>query len=192
MMYSKIMKVWLSREDGRFIDIDLPTSIENIQNTISWLTEGCANNSVYISDYDYLIPRLSYQDEKQMDLVNQFTSVFELNNKISNIMDSCNPEAAIALLIADMMRSEDLNSVENIDFYIQKFDPVKLDEDIFNYNPICEEEYYWYILDVSHPSLSDTISSTNAEPYFDVRKFVKDMVLGDATVTSTGYLVWHF
>lgn len=192
MIYTKLMKVWLSREDGCYIDIDLPTNPAYINNAICSLTEGCPNKSVYISDYEYLIPHLSYEDGEQMHLVDQFTSIFDLNKKLNNIMDSYSPESAIALLIADMMRSEDLNSVENIDFYIGRYEPVPLDPDIFNYNPKCEEEYYWYILDVSHPNLSDTISSTNAEVYFDVRKFVNDMVLGSATVTSTGYLVWHF
>lgn len=188
----KLIKVYLSTENGGNKEIFLPIRKMELQNTVSSLTEEYNNDSVYISDYEYLIENLSYEDEEQMRLVNEFTNVFDLNQELNNIVDSYNPEAAIALLIADMMRKEDLNSVENINYYIQRFDPVKLDEDIFNYNPKYDRDYYLYILDVSHPNLSDTLSANNAEPYFDVISFIKEMVLGDATVTSTGYLVWHF
>lgn len=188
----ELMKVYLSTENGGNKDVLLPISTIELQNIVSLLIEEYDNDSIYISDYEYLIPRLSYEDEEQMGLVNEFTNVFDLNQELNNIINSYNSEAAVALLIADMMRKEDLNSVENINYYIQRFDPVKLDEDIFNYNPKYDRDYYLYILDVSHPNLSDTLSANNAEPYFDVMSFVKEMVLGDATVTSTGYLVWHF
>lgn len=189
-MNNKIMKVWIQGENTGIVDIDLPTSVEEIRSARESLGLR-ESDTIYISDYEYLVENLSYEDGEQMDLVNQFTNVFQLNYKLDGIMYSDNPDAAIALLIADMMREDDLNDIDRINYYIKRYNPIQLDPDIFNYTK-NEKNFYWYILDVSHPMLSETIASNDGEPYFDVTNFVQDMVLGDATVTSTGYLVWHY
>lgn len=189
-MNNKIMKVWIQGADTGFVDVDLPTSVKEIRSARESLGLR-ENDTIYISDYVYLVDNLSYEDGEQMDLVNQFTNVFQLNYKLGNILHSNNPDAAIALLIADIMREGDLRNIDIINRYIERYDPIQLDPDIFNYTK-NEKDFYWYILDVSHPMLSETIASNDGEPYFDVTTFVQDMVLGDATVTSTGYLVWHY
>lgn len=189
-MNNKIMKVWIQGENTESVDVDLPTTVEEIRKARESLGLK-ENDTIYISDYEYLIENLSYEDGEQMDLVNQFTNVFQLDYKLGNIIYSKDPDAAIALLIADMMRENDLNDIDKINYYIERYTPIQLDPDIFNYTK-NEKEFYWYILDVSNPMLSDTIASNDGEPYFDVTTFVQDMVLGDATVTSTGYLVWHY
>lgn len=190
-MNNKIMKVWIQGENTESVDVDLPTTVEEIRKARESLGLK-ENDTIYISDYEYLIENLSYEDGEQMDLVNQFTNVFQLDYKLGNIIYSKDPDAAIALLIADMMRENDLNDIDKINYYIERYTPIQLDTDILNYNPKYDNEYYWIILDTVNPEFSGLLSSENAECYFDVKRFVEDTILGDATVTSTGYLVWHY
>lgn len=187
----KLMKVWIQRENTGFIDIDLPTSSGDLQSTIETFLGEAEDNPVYISDYEYL-GNISYEDGEQMNLINEFTSVYELNKVLNYIIDSNNPDAAIALLIADMIRVDDIEDLDDLNGCIERFSLQKLDTDILNYNPKYDNEYYWIILDAVNPEFSGLLSSENAECYFDVKRFVEDTILGDATVTSTGYLVWYY
>ena len=147
-MNNKIMKVWIQGENTGFIDVDLPTSIEEIRSARESLGLR-ESDTIYISDYEYLIDNLSYEDGEQMDLVNQFTNVFQLNYKLGNILYSNNPDAAIALLIADMMRENDLNDIDKINYYIERYTPIQLDSDIFNYNKKRKRVLLVYIRYVS-------------------------------------------
>lgn len=187
----KLMKVWIQGENTGFVDVDLPTSVEEIRSARESLGLR-ENDTVYISDYEYLVENLSYEDGERMGLVNQFTNVFQLDYKLGNILYSKDPDATIALLIADMIREDDLNDIDRINRYIEIFSPQKLDADILNHNPKYDDEYYWIILDDVNPEFSGLLSSENAECYFDIKNFVEDTILGNATVTSTGYLVWHY
>lgn len=190
---NKIMKVWIQREDTGFIDIDLPTSPGDLQSTIDTflMSDNMEDNPVYISDYEYL-GKISYKEGEDLNLVDQFTDVFSLNRKLNNIANSNNSDAAIALFIADMITEDELDDLDYINACLDKYNPILLDENIFKYNKKIDDEYYWIILDMTNPDLSAFLSSNNAECYFDIKNYVEDNILGDATVTSTGYLVWHY